>query len=115
MWVAHYGFHLLTGAFTIVPVVQSALVDLSGRAWLGEPDWRWSGMRPGLVFPLQLGFIMLGAFGSLGLVRSSLTGDDPRGRSTASLPGVALVVALTLVAIWVLAQPMDMRGLGGTG
>jgi hypothetical protein len=44
VWAAHYGFHLLTGALTIVPVTQSAVVDLAGRAWLGAPRWTWVGL-----------------------------------------------------------------------
>ena len=30
MWLAHYGFHFLTGALTVVPVTQSAAIDLMG-------------------------------------------------------------------------------------
>ena len=37
----------------------------AGRV-LGEPFWRWTGMRPGSVFPIQLGCILLGAMGSAG-------------------------------------------------
>ena len=36
MWLAHYGFHFLTGLYTVIPVTQSALAHLgwpiSGRA-----------------------------------------------------------------------------------
>ena len=38
MWLAHYGFHFLTGLYTVIPVTQSALASLgwpiSGRAAL---------------------------------------------------------------------------------
>ena len=35
MWAAHYGFHLLTGAGTIVPVTQNTVIRWLGlgRAW----------------------------------------------------------------------------------
>src|SRR6185436_7170943 len=65
VWLAHYGFHFLTGAGTVVPVTQSAAIDAAGSALLGAPDWRWLGLRPGTVFPLQLGATLLGALGSL--------------------------------------------------
>ena len=65
MWLAHYGFHFLTGALTVVPVTQSAAIDLMGWPALGEPLWRWAGMRPGAVLPIQLGCIVLGTIGSL--------------------------------------------------
>ena len=57
IWVAHYGFHLLTGMLTVVPVVQSAVVDAFGRALLGGPAWGWVGLQPGSVFPIQLGCV----------------------------------------------------------
>src|SRR5262245_2206733 len=47
VWLAHYGFHLLTGAFAIVPVTQRAAVDLLGWPALGAPLWWLTGMRPG--------------------------------------------------------------------
>ena len=40
VWLAHYGFHLFTGVLTVVPVTQSAAIDLLGWAALGEPAWR---------------------------------------------------------------------------
>lgn len=115
IWLAHYGFHFLTGVGTVVPVVQSAMVDAFGVAVLGDPDWRWLGMRPGLVYPLQLGAIVLGTFGSVVTMRVIATRDyaDRAGRASASW--VLLVVALAACAAWVLAQPMDMRGTGWAG
>ena len=40
MWLAHYGFHLLTGGLTIVPVTQraAAIDDLAGPLF-GVPLW----------------------------------------------------------------------------
>jgi polyferredoxin len=35
MWTAHYGFHLLTGLFTVIPITQSAAIDLAGWPLLG--------------------------------------------------------------------------------
>ena len=77
MWIAHYGFHLLTGLFTVIPITQSAAIDLLGWPALGEPLWRWTGMRPGAVFPIQLGFILLGAMGSLALAYRISDRDYP--------------------------------------
>jgi polyferredoxin len=115
VWLAHYGFHLLTGALTIVPVVQSAAIDLFGRAALGEPLWHWVGMQPGSVFPLQLGVVMLGAAGSLGLVYGTSVRDYPVRPAAASAPWTALVVVLAAAAVWIMSQPMAMRGVGAIG
>jgi ferredoxin len=115
VWVAHYGFHLLTGALTIVPVTQSAAVDLLGWAALGEPRWRWTGMRPGEVFPIQLGLILLGTVGSLAVAYHISEGEYQDRPGPATAPWALVTVALAAVAIWILSQPMEMRGIGFSG
>jgi ferredoxin len=115
IWLAHYGFHLLTGAATIVPVAQSAAIDAFGRAALGEPAWRWVGMQPGSVFPIQLGFVLLGAAGSLGLVHATSLRDHPSTATRASIPWLAVVALITTTALWILSQPMEMRAVSFIG
>ena len=115
IWLAHYGFHLLTGVATVVPVAQSAAIDVFGRAALGEPLWRWVGMQPGTVLPIQLGFVLLGAAGSFGLVHATSLRDHPSTPGRASIPWLALVALLTTTALWILSQPMDMRAVSFIG
>jgi polyferredoxin len=115
VWLAHYGFHLLTGALTIVPVTQSAVVDLLGWAALGAPRWRWTGLRPGTVFPIQLGLILLGAIGSLAVAYHISEREYPDHPGPASAPWAAVIVALASIAVWILSQPMEMRGIGYGG
>jgi hypothetical protein len=102
--------------------------DLDGRAGGAErgarrggpcrarrPDWRWIGMRAGAVFPLQLGMVLLGGLGSIAVAsRIAARDEGPRARR-ASAPWIAAIVLLTAAALWILAQPMEMRaaGLGG--
>jgi polyferredoxin len=114
IWAAHYGFHLLTGVFTVVPVTQSAAVDLFGWAALGEPHWHWMGLRSGQVFPIQIGIVLLGAAGSVGLVRATM--PDARTRATrTALPWLGLVLLIAAIGIWIFAQPMEMRGMSAMG
>jgi polyferredoxin len=115
VWLAHYGFHFLTGAGAILPVVQTAAIDVAGQAVLGEPDWRWMGLRSGAVFPFQLGAILLGALGSSAVVHRIADRDFPARAVRAAAPWILLVIVLTALALWVVALPMDMRGmdLGG--
>jgi polyferredoxin len=115
VWLAHYGFHLLTGILTVVPVIQSTAIDLFGSPALGDPAWRWTGLAPGSVYAIQLGFILLGAFGSIGLVRATSVRDYPTRMALASAPWFTAILLLAAVALWILAQPMEMRGLGGVG
>ncbi len=115
MWLAHYGFHLLTGMFTVVPVAQSAAIDWLGWAALGEPAWRFVGLQPGAVFPVQVGCVLLGAVGSVGLVQATSQRDYPSCSALASVPWLVLVAGLTAAALWILAQPMEMRGVSFLG
>ena len=115
MWLAHYGFHLLTGMFVVVPVTQRAAIDLFGWAALGEPLWRWSGMRPGSVFPIQVGFILLGTIGSLAAAYRVAERDYPERPERSVAPWAVVIIVLAGVALWILTQPMEMRGLGLAG
>jgi len=115
VWLAHYGFHFLTGAGTILPVSQIAAIDATGRALLGEPDWRWIGVRAGAVFPFQLGAVLLGALGSSALAQRIAERDFPSRARRAAASWLVLIIALTAIALWIIGLPMEMRGveLGG--
>jgi hypothetical protein len=115
VWIAHYGFHLLTGVLTIVPVVQSAVVDGFGRALLGSPLWGWVGLQPGTVFPIQLGCVVLGTAGSLGLVHGIAQRDQPSRPMLVSAPWVVVVLLVATTALWILSQPMEMRAVNFLG
>jgi polyferredoxin len=115
IWVAHYGFHLLTGVLTIVPVVQSAVVDAFGRALLGGPLWGWVGLQPGAVFPLQLGCVILGTAGSLALVHAISARDQAPRPVLASAPWLVVVLLIAAAALWILSQPMEMRAVNVLG
>ena len=113
VWLAHYGFHLLTGALTIVPVTQSAAIDLLGVAALGEPLWNWVGLRSGTVFPLQIGVVLLAAAGSMGLIAAvSAREQSPPRLARVTIPWMVVIAAVAAVAVWIFMQPMDMRGIG---
>jgi len=108
MWIAHYGFHLLTGVFTIVPVTQRAAMDLLGAPVLGQPLLRLTGMRPGMVYPIELGLILLGALGSLASAFEISDRDYPGRATVAVIPWALLIAGLTTAALWIMSQPMEM-------
>jgi ferredoxin len=116
IWLAHYCFHLLTGLWTFVPVVQSALGDL-GMPFLGAPRWSLGGLPEGLVAPIEQGFLGLGLLGSLLAAWQIAARDEPAPARALriSAPWAGLSVLLWLTAMWLLAQPMEMRAtfLGG--
>jgi ferredoxin len=102
VWLAHYSFHLLTGLWTFVPVVQKMLAI--------PPDWTWSGLSPGLVNPLGTGFLSLGLLGSLLVSFRIAEREYPAQATRAFLPWASLSILLWTAALWLLAQPMEMRG-----
>ena len=68
------------------PGVQSAAIDVFGWPVFGGPFWRWAGMRPGAVFPIQVGLILLGALGSLTLAYQISERDCPERPAVATIP-----------------------------
>lgn len=115
MWLAHYGFHFLTGMFFVVPVAQRAAAVAFGSPVLGDPLWRLTGLKPGSVFPIEIGFILLGAIGSCAALLRLAERDYPARVTRSAIPYAVVVIALTVAAFWILVQPMDMRGLGFAG
>jgi ferredoxin len=114
VWLSHYAFHFLTGIFTFVPVLQSALASV-GLPILGEPHWGLVGMPKGAVYPLEQGFLGLGLLGSL-LVSYRLAEEGSAHRPVLAFAPWALLCALLwIAAVWLMSQPMEMRGsfLGG--
>jgi polyferredoxin len=109
VWLAHYCFHLLTGLWTLVPVTQSALAD-AGMPLLGRPAWSLGGLAPRFVHPLQLGCLGLGLLGSLLVAWRIAEREAPERSARAFLPWGALCLLLWSAAVWLLAQPMEMRG-----
>jgi ferredoxin len=113
VWLAHYAFHFLTGLWTFVPVLQSAAAGVGVS--LGPPRWDLAGLPPHVVYPLEIGFLGLGFVGSL-LVAYRIAARQAPVRAVRTFAPWGVLVALLLVtAIWLLSQPMEMRGtfLGG--
>jgi ferredoxin len=112
IWMAHYSFHLFTSLFTFIPVIQSAFADF-GLPLLGQPAWHLGGLSPGWVHPLEMGFLGLGLLGSL-LVAWRIAGREAPARAVAAfLPWAGLCLILWISAIWLMGQPMEMRGTMG--
>ena len=109
MWLAHYAFHLLTGLYTVVPLTQNAIWSVTGKALLGEPQWRLVGLPVTIVQPIEYGFLLLGLLGSLMMAHNLAEQDCPSRWVKAFLPWAAVCVLLFGAAAWLISQPMDMR------
>src|SRR6185369_11914436 len=60
MWVAHFAYHLLTGASVVVPVLQRAASDI-GISWLGKPDWSSARAMLPIEWLTSIQILLLGA------------------------------------------------------
>jgi hypothetical protein len=113
MWFAHYSFHLLTSYDTLVPVTQRFTADL-GWTILGEPSWVAGCCRTVGGWLPRLEILLL----DFGLLLSLYTGyriassETPRFIQAVKilLPWAILMVLLFLAGVWIVLQPMQMRG-----
>jgi len=109
MWLAHFSFHLLTGIYTFIPVVQSAV------GFLGEPRWGAPGLAPNVVQLFEFGFITLGLLGSL-LVSYAIAAAEETKPMRVFVVWAALAVVIAVAAFWLMSQPMEMRAVAlGSG
>jgi cytochrome c oxidase assembly factor CtaG len=105
MWLAHSCFHFLTSYDTAVPVAQRFTMDL-GLTWLGKPVWGSACCRPVTEWLLPLEIFCL----DVGLLLSLYTGYRLAPTLKALVPWALLMVLLFAAGIWILFQPMQMRG-----
>jgi hypothetical protein len=111
VWLAHYGFHFFTGFWTFVPVIQSFVRDVAGSPLLGAPRWDLGPLLPAAwLNPVELGFLGLGFLGSLLVAYRLAETDTPEQPWPAFLPWAVLLGLLFVAAIWLMGQPMEMRG-----
>ncbi len=111
MWTAHYLYHLLIGGLTIVPVVQEYLGELGLPG--GSPAWGLGPMVPeSWLLPVELFFLQGGLLVSLVALYRIARSEAPTKRTgvRAFLPWAILATLLSGAGIWLLMQPMEMRG-----
>lgn len=132
MWAAHMAFHLATAWNSLWPGILQAGRDLA-HFWpalrtLPSPDWMGEGslLSPEKLLGLQMALLAAGLLGTLYvgwritgglLVRGGAANrevDLPVGlRLRRVAPWSAVVWLLYGVGMWILLQPMQMRGMVG--
>jgi hypothetical protein len=117
MWIAHYLFHFLIGGLAIIPVTQEYLAFL-GFSFGGAPSWAVGPLIPeSWLLPLELIFLELGLLVSLVVAyRIAVREVGPGPRAVRAFgPWGLLALLLSATGIWLLLQPMEMRGtfMGG--
>ncbi len=117
MWIAHYSFHLFTSADALIPatwqflgathsmssgMASSMMMSAASGGWL----LRWeilcldAGVLLSLYAAYRIGLQIQGNFGRAMLV---------------AIPWAVIVVALFVLGVWILFQPMQMRGMMAHG
>ena len=114
IWFAHYWFHFASGALTIIPVLQSFMID-HGVALLGSaPNWRLGAILPANgLFLLELGSVLIGFLASLAVLRQIADNahNDSRMARRAMTPWLVLLVLVAVLAVTLFTLPMEMRGM----
>jgi len=108
-WTAHYLFHFLTGALTIVPVFQHFF---EYRGFDVTTNWRLAQLVPSrwLFF---IGATIASLYGLLALAIAgarALRDFGPQRGVLAMWPVGLFALLVTVLQVVVLAQPMEMRG-----
>ncbi len=113
MWLAHYTFHFWTSVDTIVPTTQRLVADL-GYQGLGAPMWQLACCRPASDSLLHAEILMLDGGMLMSLYVAFRIAEDrtvsSRNALRAVSPWAGLIVALFLTGVWIVFQPMEMRG-----
>jgi cytochrome c oxidase assembly factor CtaG len=109
MWLAHYGFHLVTGYDTVVPTTQRFAADLGWQ--IGEPRWTAACCIPvGDWLPrLEILFLDISLLLSLYAAYRIAVAQSPQPVK-AFAPWALLLVLMFAAGVWIVLQPMQMRG-----
>lgn len=120
IWFAHYLFHFLIGAMTIVPAFQTFFQRTLHWPILGEPNWQLATVGVPLVTTIQLWQSLITYGGllaavALALHAASTAQQNRRHALLEALPWLIVLVALALASGATFLLPMEMRGsaLGG--
>lgn len=109
VWIAHYGYHFLIGALTIVPVFQNFLIG-HGISVLGDPSWTLGGLNSGTVGIMQIVALMGGFFWSMMIAQRTALRMFRRDGMLALIPWALILLGIAAFGIWIFGLPMDMRG-----
>ncbi|MBA4187973.1 MAG: hypothetical protein C0467_08130 [Planctomycetaceae bacterium] len=112
MWLAHYGYHLVTTYDAAWPVVQRFATD-HGWTALGVPVWVCGCCQvAGTWLPkTEIAILDVGLLWTLHVAYRIAQNVAPgKGWLRAFTPWAFLAVMLFAIGVWIVLQPMQMRG-----
>jgi len=112
--LAHYSFHLFSSYDTVIPATQRFAAEM-GLSILGPPQWSCSCCRPvqDWLPRLEVLFLDFGLLLSLYTTFRIARSQSSRISTAikACLPWALLIGLLFAAGIWIVLQPMQMRGM----
>jgi hypothetical protein len=112
MWAAHFAYHLAAGWLTAIPVLHRSWADLLHNST--PVNWSLSSyaLVPPWLTPLQILLLDAGLLLTLYIAWriSQRYASGIASRLRLAGPWGVLACALYLVGVWILFQPMQMRG-----
>ncbi|MBI2825443.1 MAG: cytochrome c oxidase assembly protein [Planctomycetia bacterium] len=122
MWLAHYGFHLVTGASAFLPAARRFAADWGiAPDGIGRTMYRCCAAEAApWLLRAEIVCLDFGFLAALYLCYRLATArcDDRSPAAKTCLPWCTLTAGLFLLGVWILCQPMEMRGAvspGGAG
>lgn len=108
MWVSHFFFHLLTGFFTPLPIFQRLAneVDISTTA----PNWNIPTAAFDGLPAIEIILLNAGCLFTLWLFWKKTISLSAKNPIAAFLPWAAVACGLYALGVWIILQPMEMRG-----
>ena len=107
-WAAHYLFHFSTGALSIVPVFQHFFETWGFTV---DPNWRLSRLVPThWLFPIGAAFVSVYSLLAVWTAFRIALRDFGRRGVLALWPPLLFILLFAALSLWILAQPMEMRG-----
>ncbi len=105
MWFSHYCFHFFTSYEVVIPALQRVAFDLG---WYAQaPTWVCSCCALVPAWLIRAEILAL----EFGLLLSLYTAWRVADRSPIkTTPYAILIIALFILGVWILLQPMQMRG-----
>ena len=108
MWAAHFLFHLVTAALTPWPVLQRLAKDAGIFSSL--PNWNIASLGFAELPALEILLLNAGCLFTLWLLWKKTLAASPKRPLRAFLPWAVLASVLYALGIWIIFQPMEMRG-----
>jgi len=105
MWVAHFSYHLVIGWHSIIPVFDRIVgASTAANFSIHVPAW-----LPATQILLLDGGLVLSIYLAWRTARRQA--DGIRGALGLVFPWAALAIATYAASVWILFQPMQMRGM----